>query len=241
VLRAAVGQVLTVVLRNNLSFPINLEPAGVQPVGGASAADAAAELSPAVQPGGTVTYRWTIPTDMGPGPDEPAAKLWLYRSTVDLAGHANAGLVGAMLVRCETAVSSLPASSWHGACLCRSPACSAVAHLGMRFHGPGKRAACCYLLHLAPLPPHGGQQPACLPPALCPCSNSSDVNTGDVASGQERDIITVLHILDESASPFLDANLANRTAGQRGAGLRGLVWGLAAVAARLACSEHPAA
>jgi hephaestin len=98
VLRAAVGQVVTLVLRNNLNFSVNLEPAGVQAV--QPGADAAAALSPAAAPGETVTYRWIIPADMGPSPQEPSAKLWLYRSTVDLVRDANAGLLGPMLIRC---------------------------------------------------------------------------------------------------------------------------------------------
>lgn len=82
VLRAAVGQVLTVVLRNNLDYPVNLQPAGLQaylPAGSAAAANAAAALSPAAQPNATVTYRFLVPAAAGPSPAEPSAKLWLYR------------------------------------------------------------------------------------------------------------------------------------------------------------------
>jgi hypothetical protein len=77
IIRAAVGQVVTVVLKNNLSFPCNLEPSGVQPE--KPGADGAAALSPEAAPGATVTYRWLVPDSMGPGPMEPSAKLWLYR------------------------------------------------------------------------------------------------------------------------------------------------------------------
>jgi hephaestin len=84
-MRASVGQVLTVVLRNNLPFPVNLLPAGVQPADAAGAADgaAAAALSPEVQPGQEATYRFVVPASIGPSELEPSAKLWLYRcSTV---------------------------------------------------------------------------------------------------------------------------------------------------------------
>lgn len=148
VMRAAVGQVLTVVFKNNLGFPVNLQPAGLQaylPPGTAANADAAALLSPPAQPNATVTYRFLVPAAAGPSANEPSAKLWLYRSTVDLVAHANAGLVGPLLI-----------------------------------------------------------------------SNTPEVNTGDVASGQERDIITVLQVIDEGSSPYLDTNLANRTAAQLG-------------------------
>ncbi|KAL4429029.1 hypothetical protein ABPG77_006068 [Micractinium sp. CCAP 211/92] len=155
VMRAAVGQVLTVVLKNNLDFPINLQPAGVEAYlapGSSPAANAAAALSPTAQPNATVTYRFLVPAAAGPSANEPSAKLWLYRSTVDLVAHANAGLVGPLLI-----------------------------------------------------------------------SNTPEVNTGDVASGQERDIITVLQIIDEGSSPYLDTNLANRTAAQLGVTDAGLV------------------
>ena len=78
VLRAAVGDALTIVLRNNVDFPINLEPAGVQS-GSSDASGGGAALSPAVQPGQTATYRFVVPPAMGPGLLEPTAKLWLYR------------------------------------------------------------------------------------------------------------------------------------------------------------------
>ena len=75
ILRAAVGDVITITLRNNLGFPVNLEPAGVQPADGGNEA----QLSPAVQPGQVATYRFLVPPSMGPSEMEPAAKLWLYR------------------------------------------------------------------------------------------------------------------------------------------------------------------
>lgn len=81
-MRAAVGQVLTVVFKNNLGFPVNLQPAGLQaylPPGTAANADAAALLSPPAQPNATVTYRFLVPAAAGPSANEPSAKLWLYR------------------------------------------------------------------------------------------------------------------------------------------------------------------
>ena len=46
-----------------------------------------------------------------------------------------------------------------------------------------------------------------------------------MAAGQPLDIITVLQVLDENASPFLEANLANRTAAQMGVTEAGLAEG----------------
>ncbi|KAI7843651.1 hypothetical protein COHA_002890 [Chlorella ohadii] len=160
ILRASVGQVLTIVLKNNLPFAINLEPAGVQPADGAAAVVqpdptpvGQTAVAPSVAPGETVTYRFLVPTSMGPSELEPSAKMWLYRSTVDLVAHGNAGLVGPLLV-----------------------------------------------------------------------SNTPEVNSGadPASSGQERDIITILQILDEGSSPFLAENLANRTALEMGVTEAGL-------------------
>lgn len=155
ILRAAVGQVVTIVLKNNLGFPVNLEPAGMQPYQPTAAAAAANETStvavPAA-PGSTVTYRFLVPAAAGPSPTEPSAKMWLYRSTADLVADGNAGLVGPLLI-----------------------------------------------------------------------SNTPEVNTGDVAAGQERDIITLLQVIDESMSPFLEQNLAGRTALEMGVSDAGLM------------------
>ncbi len=84
ILRASVGQVLTIVLKNNLPFAINLEPAGVQPADGAAAVVqpdptpvGQTAVAPSVAPGETVTYRFLVPTSMGPSELEPSAKMWL--------------------------------------------------------------------------------------------------------------------------------------------------------------------
>ena len=85
ILRASVGQVLTIVLKNNLDFAINLEPAGVQPAEGAAAAAVQptanpigqTPVAPSVAPGETITYRFLVPASMGPSELEPSAKMWL--------------------------------------------------------------------------------------------------------------------------------------------------------------------
>jgi hypothetical protein len=77
------------------------------------------------------------------------------------------------------------------------------------------------------------------------CSNSPEVNTGDVAAGQERDVITVLQVTNEGASPLYPANLAGRTAGAcvpRGVGERGVrSQRSCAMLARLEAAQHQAA
>jgi hephaestin len=126
-MKAAVGQTITIYLKNALSFPVNLKVVAFE--------DDAAP----VQPGATQVYRFKVLPSAGPGPNEPATKLYLYRSTVDLAKHGDAGLVGPLLV-------------------------------------------------------------SNTPPALTAA----------------RDLITVLQIINEGNSPFLEANLAGRTPAQLG-------------------------
>lgn len=228
VLRASVGQVLTIVLKNNLPFAVNLEPAGVLPAGGATAAAADAadrvtgtanpELAPAVAPGETVTYRFLVPPEMGPSPAEPSAKMWLYRCAawVDAWLHGWWGWSVArrrpadVLALCARRLAALqpcllvappllfPAPQLHRR-LCRHcerrpgrPAAGQVrAGAGLL---ASRDATCLRPRHRC------GPAPMLLPSmtpccaALCSdtCSNTREVNTGDVSAGQERDIITVL-------------------------------------------------
>ena len=118
-MKAAVGQTITVYLRNALSFPVNLKVRAVAacscqcleqcPMGnctqlwsvcGQSSTGCplpqptnspSCLLSPgsqvvafeddaaSVQPGATQAYRFKVETSTGPGPNEPGAKLYLYR------------------------------------------------------------------------------------------------------------------------------------------------------------------
>jgi hypothetical protein len=55
-LRAAVGDILEVHLLNNLSFPINIVPAGV-----VSSAHQAVKVA---GPGETVVYAWSVPAEV---------------------------------------------------------------------------------------------------------------------------------------------------------------------------------
>ena len=93
VIRATVGNIIAVVFRNNLDFPVNLHVgAGVDQVISEGIED------PAVQPGDTVTYTWHITADAGPGPNDPSSIMWLYRSTVDTATDLYSGLLGPLIV-----------------------------------------------------------------------------------------------------------------------------------------------
>ncbi|KAG2498784.1 hypothetical protein HYH03_003523 [Edaphochlamys debaryana] len=100
VMNAAVGDVIRVVFRNNLTFPVNLAPAG-----GLVAWDSASNtllksyrVAP-VKPGQTVTYLWRVPPEAGPVANSTvSSRMWLYKSTVDPTAHDNAGLIGPIIV-----------------------------------------------------------------------------------------------------------------------------------------------
>ena len=99
VIRASVGESLGVTLLNRLSFPVNIAPSGLQ--GAADGADAAADFAPAAEPGGTASYAWSVPAAAALPAGEAGAKFWLYQSTVDIEAHANAGLLGGVLVTAQ--------------------------------------------------------------------------------------------------------------------------------------------
>jgi hypothetical protein len=64
----------------------------------AGSADEVQAFGAPAAPGATVTYGWLVPEDAAPGPGEPDTKLWIYRSTLEFEAHADAGLVGPILV-----------------------------------------------------------------------------------------------------------------------------------------------
>lgn len=52
-----------------------------------------------------------VPEEAGPAAEEPAFKLWLYRSSVDITAHDSAGLLGGVLVGRPAAVQQFSASA----------------------------------------------------------------------------------------------------------------------------------
>lgn len=90
-LRAAVGDIIEVHVLNNLTFPFNLEPAGVM-----ASAHTAVKI---VEPGKTIVYAWSVPDQAGPSANSNSTStMWLYRSTLDQQAHANAGLYGPIII-----------------------------------------------------------------------------------------------------------------------------------------------
>jgi FtsP/CotA-like multicopper oxidase with cupredoxin domain len=104
VIRAEVGDTIEVRFKNNTRFPASIHPHGVRYAkssegapynDGTSGADKADD---AVPPGGSVTYRWSVPDRAGPGPFDGSSVLWMYHSHVDEVSDTNAGLVGPIII-----------------------------------------------------------------------------------------------------------------------------------------------
>jgi FtsP/CotA-like multicopper oxidase with cupredoxin domain len=121
IIRAEVGDSITVVFRNNTTIPVGIHPHGVfyekssegahyasddaapaHEHGAAAQADAsgpgAPETGAHVQPQGRYTYHWRVPERAGPGPSDPDSIVWLYHSHDHESQSINAGLVGAIIV-----------------------------------------------------------------------------------------------------------------------------------------------
>lgn len=91
-LHAVVGDTMVVVFRNGTTLPAaNIHAHGV-------AYDHASDGMAPVPPGGTRTYRWTVPERAGPAPNGPSSTLWLYHAHADEAHDTNAGLIGPLIV-----------------------------------------------------------------------------------------------------------------------------------------------
>ena len=101
-IRAAVGDTIVVVFKNNARFPFSVHPHGVfylKDSEGAPYADGTTlKADDLVGPGQTHTYTWPVPERAGPGPMDGSSILWMYHSHVDEPGDTNAGLIGPMII-----------------------------------------------------------------------------------------------------------------------------------------------
>ena len=104
VIRAAVGDTIKVVFKNNLDRPAAVHVHGVF-------YDKANEGAPyndgtgpgqkgddAVPPGSVYTYSYQVPERAGPGPMDGSSVMWMYHSHTDEVGDDYAGLVGPMVI-----------------------------------------------------------------------------------------------------------------------------------------------
>lgn len=109
-LRACVGDTMRVMFNNRLGHPASLHPHGVgyskdsegATYGAASGAKGTAAslegMGASILPGKTFTYRWNVPESAGPGPEEGAAKAWLYHSHAPEQAGMAAGLAGIIVI-----------------------------------------------------------------------------------------------------------------------------------------------
>ena len=99
VIRAEVGDTLTVHFLNRSRRPAGIHPHGLRytkehegawypPAGGGGR----------VPPGGRFTYTWVVDEASGPGPGDPSSLVWWYHAHVDEPADVNAGLLGPIIV-----------------------------------------------------------------------------------------------------------------------------------------------
>src|SRR3954453_13061900 len=104
VIRAAVGDTIQVVFKNNTPFPASIHPHGVfyqKDSEGAPYSDGTSgpdKADDAVPPGAVHTYNWQVPDRAGPGPMDGSSVLWMYHSHTDEVADTNAGLIGPMVI-----------------------------------------------------------------------------------------------------------------------------------------------
>jgi len=106
ILRAEVGDRITLHFRNNTALPVGMHPHGVlydkasegahYAVGPAEHVhDTGAHVAPL---GGRYTYHWEVPERAGPGPADPDSVDWLYHAHDHESRDIYAGLLGAIIV-----------------------------------------------------------------------------------------------------------------------------------------------
>ncbi|XP_062039480.1 hephaestin isoform X5 [Lepus europaeus] len=89
-IRGEVGDILTVVFKNNASRPYSVHANGVL--------ESSSGWPQAAEPGEVLTYQWNIPERSGPGPNDSACVSWIYYSAVDPIKDMYSGLVGPLVI-----------------------------------------------------------------------------------------------------------------------------------------------
>jgi FtsP/CotA-like multicopper oxidase with cupredoxin domain len=102
VIRAQVGDTITVMFRNNCSFPASIHPHGVfydKKDEGAPSDDGRSgpdKVGDAVAPQQQYVYTWQVPERAGPGPMDGSSAMWMYHSHTDEVLDTYSGLMGPM-------------------------------------------------------------------------------------------------------------------------------------------------
>ncbi|XP_029458196.1 hephaestin-like protein 1 isoform X2 [Rhinatrema bivittatum] len=91
-IRAEVGEIISVVFKNNARRPYSIHAQGVQEV------NAGKEKKTLVtEPGEINIYRWNVPERSGPGSDDPNCISWVYYSSANFVKDMYSGLVGPLI------------------------------------------------------------------------------------------------------------------------------------------------
>uniref|UniRef100_A0A803SNH6 ferroxidase n=1 Tax=Anolis carolinensis TaxID=28377 RepID=A0A803SNH6_ANOCA len=104
VIRAEVGDTVSVHLKNFARRPFSIHPHGVfykKDSEGSLYPDVSSQdlkVDDAVPPGGSYTYVWTVPEDHGPTASDPSCLTWIYHSHVNAPRDIASGLIGPLLV-----------------------------------------------------------------------------------------------------------------------------------------------
>lgn len=109
VLRAEVGEVIVVHLKNFATRSYSMHPHGVfyeKDAEGALYPDGTSgrlKTDDAVPPGGSYTYRWEVRPEFAPTDEDANCMTWVYHSHIDAPREINSGLIGALLT-CKNGV-----------------------------------------------------------------------------------------------------------------------------------------
>jgi hypothetical protein len=99
-LRASVGDTLSVVFLNRAHHPLSMHPHGVRytPENEGAMYEPNGEARGIAAPGERITYTWIADEGSGPKCDGPSSKVWLYHSHVDADHEIYAGLMGTIVI-----------------------------------------------------------------------------------------------------------------------------------------------
>lgn len=101
VIKAEVGDNITIVFYNNASRPYSIKPHGVFYEKGSEGTiyhDGEVWHGSAVNPSEKKTYSWTVPQHVGPTAADPPCLTWMYYSGVDPVRDTHSGLVGPLII-----------------------------------------------------------------------------------------------------------------------------------------------
>ncbi|XP_067890110.1 ferroxidase HEPHL1-like [Heterodontus francisci] len=101
VIKAEVGDTISVTFLNNANRAYSIQPHGVyftKEYDGTNYVDGFEKNGSHVEPGTSFVYKWTVPAHVGPTVGDPPCLTWMYYSATDPVEDTNSGLVGPLIV-----------------------------------------------------------------------------------------------------------------------------------------------